>query len=226
MKLENKKLIIFDLDGTLVDSVPDIASSVNYMLEQIGKQTVSIQTIRTWVGNGVNVLVQRALSNNVIIDENLDQDYYEKALNIFLKYYEDNSCVKTIMFKGVKETLSILRQKGYILTIVTNKPYVYVPPILKILNIDDLFHMVLGADSLEKKKPDPLPLLHICEELNINLNDAVMVGDSKNDIVPAKQIGMDSIGVSYGYNYGEDISVYEPTVCIDDFSKILEILGE
>lgn len=226
MELKNKKLIIFDLDGTLIDSVPDIAASVNHMLGQIGRETATIDTIRGWVGNGVNTLVKRALSNSVDIDAELDNELYESSLDIFLKYYKSNSCVKTVMFDGVKESLKTLNDKGYILTIVTNKPYDFVGSILEKLEIAQFFKTYLGADSLEKKKPDPMPLEYLCGKLDIDIAQSVMVGDSKNDIIPANKIDMDSIAVTYGYNYGEDINDYEPSVCISDFSDILKVLGE
>ena len=94
------------------------------------------------------------------------------------------------------------------------------------LELADLFELCLGGDSLEKRKPDPLPLLHVCESLDICVSKCVMVGDSKNDIVAANAANMQSIGVSYGYNYGEDISVYEPDSVVHDFNEIMGLLGE
>jgi phosphoglycolate phosphatase len=92
------------------------------------------------------------------------------------------------------------------------------------LGFDTLFEDFLGGDSLEKKKPDPLPLLHMCKTMGVTIDESIMVGDSKNDILAANTCGMQSIGVTYGYNYGEDIGVHKPSIIIDDFSKILEYL--
>ena len=110
------------------------------------------------------------------------------------------------------------------MAIITNKPFDFVRPILKGLYLDDLFELILGGDSLEKKKPDPLPLLHVCKTLNIPVEASVMVGDSKNDILAANTAGMQSVGVTYGYNYGEEIGVYDPSIIINDFSELLEYL--
>ena len=224
MKLENKKLILFDLDGTLVDSIPDLVVAVNYMLNETGEKPFDEETIRTWVGNGVQVLVKRALSGSVDIDENLDKELYQRSLDIFLKFYKENVCVKTTSYDGVKKTLESLKEKGFTLSIVTNKPYDFVGPILKKLEIDTLFDMIVGGDSLEKKKPDPLPLTHVCEKLGFSIKESVMVGDSKNDILAAKSADMDTIGVTYGYNYGENISLYDPDIIVERFSELEKVL--
>jgi len=92
------------------------------------------------------------------------------------------------------------------------------------LRLDGLFDFWLGGDSLDKKKPDPLPLLHVCEHMNVSIDQCVMVGDSKNDLLAANTCGMQSVGVTYGYNYGEDIGIYNPTFIIDDFSELNELL--
>ncbi len=224
MKLENKKLILFDLDGTLVDSIPDLVVAVNYMLNETGKEPFDEETVRTWVGNGVQVLVKRALSGSVDIDENLDEELYQRSLKIFMEFYGENVCKETTIYEGVKQTLESLKQKGFTLSIVTNKPYDFVGPILEKLEIDTLFEMIVGGDSLEKKKPDPLPLTHVCEKLGFSIKQSVMVGDSKNDILAAKSANMDTVGVTYGYNYGENISLYDPDIIVEKFNELEKVL--
>jgi len=223
LKFENKQLLIFDLDGTLINSALDLALAVNYMLETLGKETFSEELIHGWVGNGALMLVKRALSGSRTVDENLDDAYVEKSLKIFLDYYEKNLCNATMPYPHVISTLKTLKEK-YILAIVTNKPFTFVSPILKGLEMDGLFALILGGDSLEEKKPHPMPLLHVCDKLDVPVEASVMVGDSKNDILAANACGMDSVGVTYGYNYSEDISVHKPTVIIDNFSELLELL--
>jgi phosphoglycolate phosphatase len=221
LKFNNKKAILFDLDGTLIDSVPDLAAAVNEMLKALERDTFSEDTIRYWVGNGAQMLVKRALSGQTEIDEALDPALFEKALEIFLTLYAKKLCKNTKAYPNVSSTLHALSFAGYRLVIVTNKPYDFVAPILKGLGIDLLFEFWLGGDTLEKKKPDPLPLLHACKRLELNVDQCVMVGDSKNDLLAANAVGMDSIGVTYGYNYGEEVSVYDPNFIAEDFSDIL-----
>ncbi len=222
MKFTNKELIIFDLDGTLIDSVPDLAMAVNHMLESLDRDVFDENTIRYWVGNGAQILVKRALSGSNKIDEDLDGTLFSKALSLFLLFYKKHLCVNTKIYSNVLTTLRSLKAEGYRLAIVTNKPIDFVAPILDGLHLNDLFELILGGDSLEKKKPDPLPLQHVCEKLNIPVEKAVMVGDSKNDILAANAAKIQSIGVTYGYNYGEEISYYAPDVVVDNFSDILK----
>lgn len=224
MKFNHKKVILFDLDGTLIDSVPDLASAVNHMLKALNRESFGEDTIRYWVGNGAQVLVKRALSGQTEVDESLDPTLFEKALEIFLTFYGQNLCLNTATYPNVSTTLHALQEKGYRLVIVTNKPFDFVGPILEGLRLDGLFDFWLGGDSLDKKKPDPLPLLHACEHMNVNVDQCVMVGDSKNDLLAANTCGMQSVGVTYGYNYGEDIGIYDPTFIIDDFSELNELL--
>jgi len=224
LKLNNKKVILFDLDGTLINSALDLAKAVNHMLVILERDTFKEETIHEWVGNGALALVKRALSGQTTIDESLDSSYVEDALEVFLDYYAKNLCNATVPYRNVSKTLHTLKEKGYRLTIVTNKPFAFVAPILKGLGLDDLFELILGGDSLAVKKPDPAPLLHICKKLSVGVDDCVMVGDSKNDILAANACGMQSVGVTYGYNYGEAIEMYEPSVTIDDFEELLEAL--
>lgn len=226
LKLYNKKLIIFDFDGTLIDSGPDLAYALNYMLEQLGRKTFNEDLIHGWVGNGAQTLVKRALSGKTDIDSNIDEVLFSKALDIFLSYYEKNVCVRTKTYPNVTQTLKKLKESNYMLAIVTNKPYAFVKPILEKLELLELFEFYIGGDSLPQKKPDPAPLLHVCEKLNISVENSLMVGDSKNDILSANACAMESIGVTYGYNYGENIAKYDPTVVVDNFDEILRVIDE
>ena len=224
MKFKDKKVIIFDLDGTLIDSAPDLALAVNHMLTSVHHANFDEATIDGWVGNGASILVQRALSGSRTIDERLDTNFVATALDIFLKFYALNLCVKTCPYPNVLSTLQALKSKGYRLAIVTNKPFAFVEPILKGLELFDLFEYFIGGDSLAEKKPSPLPLLHVCERLKVSVKECIMVGDSKNDILAGNACGMQTIGVTYGYNYGENIDVHKPSVVFDDFGEIITAL--
>ena len=224
MKFNHKEVILFDLDGTLIDSVPDLSLAVNHMLEALHRETFSENTIRYWVGNGAQVLVKRALSGQTEIDQTLDQSLFEKALEIFLTFYGQHLCIDTAAYPNVITTLHALKEKEYRLGIVTNKPFDFVGPILEGLELHGVFEFWLGGDSVDKKKPDPLPLVHACEKMQVSVDQCVMVGDSKNDILAANACGMQNIGVTYGYNYGEEIGIHSPTFIIDDFSELNELL--
>jgi len=220
-----KELILFDLDGTLIDSVPALALAVNHMLEQLGRTPFSEERVRTWVGNGAEVLVKRALSGKSEIDDSLERVYIAEALGIFLAYYAKNLSVSTATYPNVRETLEVLKANGYRMAIVTNKPSGFVGPIVDSLGLTGFFDSYVGGDTLPVKKPDPLPLLHACQELGVDVPRTVMVGDSKNDILAAKAAKMQSIGLTYGYNYDEDIGHYLPDLICDDISEILGAFG-
>ncbi|WP_428737773.1 phosphoglycolate phosphatase [Sulfurimonas sp.] len=226
MILNDKKLIIFDFDGTLIDSVPDLANSINFMLSKLRRSTHDIDLIRAWVGNGATTLVKRSLmGKGEFIEDEINKNLFEQALPIFLEHYETNSCVETFLYEGVQDTLEVLKGRGFTMVIVTNKPYKFIAPILSSLGIEEYFDLLIGADSLKEKKPSAEPLLHVMKELSFTKEETLMVGDSKNDIIAAKNAQIDSVAVSYGYNYGQDIGLYAPTIVIEKFSNILEHLN-
>lgn len=218
-----KQLLIFDFDGTLIDSVPDLADAVNDMLSTLGKETYPIDTIRNWVGNGSRMLVERALVGEVEVKEGqLSKDEADHAEHIFFDAYAKTSGAKTVAYPSVKDGLKQLKLAGFTLALVTNKPIRFVPKILESFGWEDLFAEVLGGDSLATKKPDPAPLLQVCQVLNVSTEQAVMVGDSKNDILAGQNANMDTLGLSYGYNYGKDIRDFNPTEAFDDFQSLVD----
>lgn len=224
MTIKNKDVLLFDLDGTLVDSAPDLAVALNKTLKDLNKEEFDIDTIRTWVGNGAKVLVDRGLSGSSVIDSDLDPALAEKALSLFLVHYSDFICVDTSFYAGVKEGLLSFKEAGFRLGIITNKPEALIQPILSGLGGDGIFEIVIGADTLAEKKPHPLPLRHAAEYFNTPIEKCLMVGDSKNDILAAKAANMDSVGLTYGYNYGEDIALNNPEWCFDTFNELTAAL--
>ena len=218
----NKQLLIFDFDGTLIDSVPDLADATNAMLTTLGKDTYPIETIRNWIGNGSRMLVERALVGDVTVPEGaLTQAEADHAEQIFFEAYKNLSGSKTVAYPDVDSGLKKLHAAGYTLALVTNKPIRFVPKILASFGWQDLFSEVMGGDSLPVKKPDPAPLLHVCDALNVSVAQSVMIGDSRNDMLAGQNANMDTLGLSYGYNYGQDIRELNPTEAFDNFADLV-----
>ena len=219
----DKQLLIFDFDGTLIDSVPDLADATNAMLTTLGKETYPISTIRNWVGNGSRMLVERALVGKIeVLDGELTVEEADHAEQVFFDAYKNISGSKTVAYPDVDSGLKKLKAAGYTLALVTNKPIRFVPKILQSFGWQDLFSEVLGGDSLPLKKPDPAPLLHVCEALNVTPAQAVMIGDSRNDILAGQNANIDTLGLSYGYNYGQDIRDLNPTEAFDHFADLVD----
>lgn len=224
MNLEEKNVLLFDLDGTLVDSGPDLALAVNRTLKELNKATFDQDTIHHWVGNGAKVLIERALSGSSTIDKQLEESVVQEALAIFLKHYQECLCVESVLYDDVQHGLLTLKATGFRLAIITNKPAIFIQPILTGLGIDNVFELLIGGDTLAEKKPHPAPLYYALEQLNVTAEQCVMIGDSKNDILAAKAANIDSVGLTYGYNYGEDINQYQPQWCFDTFAELLTAL--
>lgn len=219
-----KDTLLFDLDGTLIDSAPDLALAVNDTLVQLNLSPYPESTIRSWVGNGAKVLIERALSGSATISENLDPALAEKALGLFLTSYQNNLCIHSKLYDGVLSSLQTLKALGYKLAVVTNKPERFIEPILAGLNLTGLFEVLVGGDTLAQKKPDPSPLHFACQQMNVAIEQCLMIGDSRNDILAAKAAGAQSIGLTYGYNYGQPIADSNPEWVFDNFADLLNIL--
>ncbi|MFM2480989.1 phosphoglycolate phosphatase [Celerinatantimonas sp. YJH-8] len=225
MNTETLKAVAFDLDGTLVDSAPDLASSINLMLKELDRMIYPIELIKSWVGNGVEVLVKRALSGSEQIASNLDETLYQDARARFDRLYAENLCVETRPYPGVIEALQWLSEQRIPMAVITNKPYAFTVQLLEQLNMSHFFEIMLGGDSLDKRKPDPYPLQYALDKLHLRPRQMLMVGDSRNDILAAKAAGCPSLGMTYGYNYGIPITESEPDWSADRLTIIQTLFG-
>jgi len=216
------KLVMIDVDGTLVDSVPDLAYCVDQMMLSLDMPVRGEETVRHWVGNGVPRLVERALTGE--LDGSPSQEAFDKAYPIFLDLYAQNSSVRSTLYEGVMEGLDYLKSKDYLLGCVTNKAEQFTLPLLQSLGIIDYFGTVISGDTLEKKKPDPLPLIHGANFFNIKPNECLMLGDSVSDVKAARAASFQIICMSYGYNHGNNIADENPDLVIDSMAQLRDYL--
>ncbi len=219
---EKPRMILIDVDGTLVDSVPDLAWCVDEMMQALGREPWGEARVRDWVGNGVERLVRRALIGQ--LDGEPSDEEFDKAYPIFLDLYAENTSKRSTLYPGVKEGLDYLKEQGYSLGCVTNKAEQFTLPLLRDLGIADYFGIVVAGDTLPVKKPDPGPLLHAAEFFGTGPEHSLMIGDSKSDVKAARAAGFRIICMSYGYNHGEDIRIYEPDAVIDSMTELKDML--
>jgi phosphoglycolate phosphatase len=211
-------MVMIDLDGTLINTAPDLADSVNIMLERMGRDAWPLDKVSGWIGNGVSRLVKRALTDSM--DGEPDSDDYEKGYALFLDAYAENVSAKSRPYDGVVAGLDKLKAAGFHLACVTNKAEAFTLPLLADLRLDGYFELVVSGDSLPRKKPDPLPLTHACEHFGISPDQGVLIGDSANDVKAAIAAGMPVICVNYGYNQGVDLTTLQTQGVIDSLDKL------
>ncbi|EIO4106081.1 TPA: phosphoglycolate phosphatase [Vibrio vulnificus] len=224
MTQQEIKLIAFDLDGTLLDSVPDLAVAADQATRAVGFPGVTELQVRDYVGNGADILIGRALSQSLTISPELSDELRTQARELFDDFYQQTGHKLSHLYPTVKETLKALHQAGFTLALVTNKPSKFVPDVLQQHGIADYFVDVLGGDSFPEKKPNPIALNWLMEKHQIQPTEMLMVGDSKNDILAAKNAGCASFGLTYGYNHGEPISASKPDFVADSLAQLLDVV--
>lgn len=212
------ELVALDLDGTLVDTMPDLTHSINKMLQKLSLPVVAESVTRDWVGNGIEQLVQSALTHTG--KEPPNPDLLADAITIFLAEYQYDPCQRSRLYAGVKESLNYLYNKPILLACITNKESKSTDIILRQLGIYDVFEIIVSGDTLAKRKPDPLPLLHAAEYCSISPEKSLMVGDSISDVRAARAAGFKMICVDYGYNFGQNIRHANPDHVIQSFSEL------
>ena len=197
------RAVTIDLDGTLADSVPDLAAAANAMLRALGRPPLPDAMIRTFVGKGIPRLVERALAGS--LHGAVDEALLAAALPVFEDCYAEVNGMHTRIFPGVREGLEAFRSARLLLACVTNKAERFTIPLLDRLGVAHYFSRVVSGDTLPQKKPDPAPLLLVCSHFQVRPAEMLMIGDSMNDAEAARAAGCPVFCVTYGYNEGEDV---------------------
>jgi len=215
---EDIRGLLLDLDGTLCDSVPDLAFSIDAMLARLGRSPAGEAAVRDWVGNGVATLVARALAASGAPPA--DTESHSEALAIFSQIYRAHNGRRSRLYPGVAATLARFSNNDLRLACVTNKPREFTLDLLAELGIRALFSVVVAGDDARARKPDPAPLELAMARLELGRRQCLFVGDSVHDVEAARAAGVAVICVPYGYNHGVDIGEAHPDAVVESFSDL------
>ena len=216
------KLLIFDLDGTLVDSRLDLSNSINAMLRHFGKPLLPNEVIASYIGDGAPMLVRRSLGDPD------DEAYVQQALQFFLLYYREHKLDNTYVYAGIKESLDAIRASrngdAVHMAVLSNKPVVPSRAIVDALGLSDYFFQVYGGNSFHTKKPDPTGVQALLNEAGTRPEQAVIIGDSDIDVLTARNSGIYSLGVNYGFAPHTFVDA-APDVVVDRPEELAEVFG-
>ncbi|HOY71274.1 MAG TPA: phosphoglycolate phosphatase [Methylotenera sp.] len=211
------KAVMFDLDGTLIDSAPEIAFAANQMLADLHLPTLPQSQIEHYIGEGAQVLIKRCLTGRLNVEP--EAALFEQAQTLFFAHYSNN-VANSQPFNGVVSGLKMLWRHGFKLACVTNKPEKFTLPLLAKSGLAEFFDCVVSGDSLPHKKPHPMQLHHICKKLDVPEYEAMLVGDSNTDIEAAHAAGCFIITVPYGYNQGKPIDTSKVDATVNDLTEL------
>jgi phosphoglycolate phosphatase len=199
------------LDGTLLNTAPQIAEAANLMRQELGMPALPYPQIKNYIGEGALTLIKRCITGQVELEPNAE--VFAQAQPIFFKHYANNM-TESLPYDGVVEALDAIKAKGLKMACVTNKPAEFTMPILQQSGLEHYFALIVSGDTLAKKKPDPLQLHHVCSEFEVLEAHAMLVGDSMTDVSAAQAAGCFIVTVPYGYNQGKaiDESLVDATV--------------
>lgn len=219
----NWKAIFFDLDGTLVQTSPEIADATNDTLRYFGWPEVSQAQVDGWIGQGTRELLILALAH--VKQKDVEQvrkgAHLKEALPIFDRYYQQRCGTRSVLYPHVREVLKTLRERGCKLAVVTNKEGRYTDTVLKAHDLTDSFDLVVSGDTFSTKKPDPVGVLHGLSLWDIDKSEALFVGDSSIDAATGRNAGLQVWLLPYGYNMGQPVEACQPDRVIADFSELL-----
>ncbi|MEK6299868.1 MAG: HAD family hydrolase [Acidobacteriota bacterium] len=215
--------MLFDLDGTLIDSASDLASSINLMLADVGRPSLSEAKIGSFVGDGVRVLVYRSLTATHPKHQPPDESLHAKGIALMHSHYADEMFKTTRLYPGVAETLAALNDKQK--AVVTSKEVRFTSMILERLGISKYFDAIVGGDTTPARKPDPGPVLEAIRQLGGSVREAVMIGDSENDVIAGKRAGTYTCAVSYGFRSAAELRETEPDVLIERLEQLKEFFS-
>jgi len=216
------KAVVIDLDGTLLDTAPDLAHAAELMMAELGRPCPSLAIIQTYIGNGVSRLVKRVLTGQM--DAEPEAGLFDHALPIFQKHYGRHIADQSRPFAGVVEGLRAMKAAGFHLACITNKAAQFTHPLLKATGLFEFFELILSGDALPKRKPDPLPLQHACETFGIQPHELLLIGDSLNDTQAARAAGCPVFCVPYGYNRGRPVSELDPDAVVPTLADAAKLV--
>lgn len=215
------RAVLFDLDGTLLDTAPDLADALNYVLQLEQRQPLSFETIRPAVSNGAEGLMRLGFGDS------LDKERSMQLRKELIGYYQENICKKTTLFDGMSELLSAFKQRGISWGIVTNKPAYLTDPLAAELGLNRQTDCIISGDTTAHSKPHPEPILHACKQLNRTPNECIYIGDAQRDIEAGNRAGMRTVIAKYGYIANFDtLNSWDADGTIDHPESLLNWLDE
>ena len=216
------RALLFDLDGTLADTAPDLARALNIALQTLDCQRVTLEEVRRWIGNGTESLLKRAVAKTP--GRQVDLDLINKGIGLFDFYYSESIWAKSVCYPGVLNGLSELKRLGFKLACVTNKPRSFSSDVLKQSGLDVFFDVVVAGNDLSERKPSPMPLLYATQQLELGSRECIVIGDSKNDTEAALKAGMMVLLVTWGYHQDMELSQMGATELIRKFNEISNLV--
>jgi phosphoglycolate phosphatase len=217
------RLVLFDLDGTLVDSVGDLAWCGNAMRQRLGMPAHDDQVARMWVGNGLERFVKRVLTGEMEAEP--AARLFERGLAIFRELYGAHASDHCVVYPGVLDTLQWFAASARKVACVTNKPEPFTSQLIAAMGLGEYFELVVAGDTTARKKPDPLPLHYAADYFGFDYAHCLMVGDSSNDVRAARAAGFAVVCVPYGYNHGRDIREAAPDLVVDNLYELVTLFN-
>ena len=216
--------LLFDLDGTLADTIVQLAKAARASAVALGLNPPAQKTIQEYVGNGVNMLLARVISGRFDVTlEQIDKELLLKARSVFNNVYAEGLKSDFRLYDGVVEGLEYFKQRGIKLAVATNKPQIFADPLLKCMGIYDYFDFVLGGEVLKQRKPDPAPLQYCLDKIGVSNDRAVMIGDSDNDIIAGLNANICTVFFTYGYNRA-NLDKLDIDYKFDSFTQLTELI--
>ncbi|WP_299380772.1 HAD-IA family hydrolase [uncultured Kiloniella sp.] len=219
--MTKRNVLVFDLDGTLIESAPDLALSLQILLKSEGRREPDLMEVKSMIGDGATKLVERgyAATGSALSEQEL-----KEKVKKFLEIYSDNLIVETHLYDNCRTVLESLKAQGWKLLICTNKPIAPTIEIMNEFNLHNIFDKAVGGDSYSVKKPDPAHVLNLLNESGVSAAQAIMIGDGVNDVLVAKNAGIPSILFTHGYGT-EAAKAQNPDVIIDAFSELEDAIN-